>query len=195
MSEFRPTYLYIKQHSVTGKLYFGKTIQDPIKYKGSGKHWMRHTKVHGRGLVETLWYCLYTEEEELIKFALMFSEQEEIVSDNSWLNLKPENGKDGWVFGSKQTQEHCINQSIRNMGNKYSLGSKRTPEFRERQSIRMIGKKLWLGRRHTIEFCKRQSIRQTGKPHPLQKVICPYCKLEGAVNNMKRYHFENCKNK
>ena len=35
-----PTYLYIKQHSVTKLKYFGKTnSEDPIKYSGSGKYW------------------------------------------------------------------------------------------------------------------------------------------------------------
>lgn len=27
----------------------------------------------------------------------------------------------------------------------------------------------------------------------LQKVVCPYCNLEGAGSSMKRFHFENCK--
>ena len=44
---FKPTYLYIKQHSITGKLYLGKTTkQNLIKYTGSGKYWLRHLKVH-----------------------------------------------------------------------------------------------------------------------------------------------------
>ena len=28
---FKPTYLYIKQHTVTGKLYFGKTTKDNVE--------------------------------------------------------------------------------------------------------------------------------------------------------------------
>jgi group I intron endonuclease len=32
-----------------------------------------------------------------------------------------------------------------------------------------------------------------GKAHPQQKVVCPHCKKEGGKANMKRYHFENCK--
>lgn len=35
IDNFKPTFLYLKQHSVTGKLYFGKTVsKDPSKYKG-----------------------------------------------------------------------------------------------------------------------------------------------------------------
>jgi len=39
-------HLYVKQHSITKLKYFGKTIQDPIKYSGSGVHWKKHLKKH-----------------------------------------------------------------------------------------------------------------------------------------------------
>ena len=43
MKDFCLTYLYVKKHAVTGKLYFGKTTaKDPIKYPGSGKYWSNH---------------------------------------------------------------------------------------------------------------------------------------------------------
>lgn len=32
MTEFLPTYLYIKTHNQTGLKYFGKTTKDPFKY-------------------------------------------------------------------------------------------------------------------------------------------------------------------
>jgi len=36
MQEFKPVWLYIKEHNVTKLKYFGKTTTaDPIKYKGS----------------------------------------------------------------------------------------------------------------------------------------------------------------
>ena len=87
---FHPTYLYIKQHLVSDKFYFGKTTRkDPIKYVGSGLHWVRHLKIHGKDVV-TLWYELFTDKEECMKFALEFSEKMNIVKSNQWLNLKPE---------------------------------------------------------------------------------------------------------
>ena len=52
----KPTYLYIKQHSITKKKYFGKTVsKDPYKYTGSGKVWNRHIKKHGKEHIDTLW--------------------------------------------------------------------------------------------------------------------------------------------
>lgn len=123
MSTFKPTYLYIKQHSITGKLYFGKTIKNPMKYLGSGKLWLRHIKTHGKEYVETLWYCLYYDLDELSKFALMYSEQENIVESDEWLNLKFENGLDGGssvgigngVVGKKIKNRKRISQESRKL--------------------------------------------------------------------------------
>ncbi|HRC95220.1 MAG TPA: hypothetical protein PK317_00325, partial [Coprothermobacter proteolyticus] len=95
MSEFKPTFLYIKRHSKTGLLYFGKTSKNPETYLGSGKHWKRHFKKHGKEFVETLWYCLFVDEESLVLFANEFSVQHNIVESVLWANLIPENGING----------------------------------------------------------------------------------------------------
>jgi len=116
MTIYTPTYLYIKQHSITGKLYFGKTITDPEKYLGSGKHWKRHIKKHGKEHVVTLWYCLFYDQEECTKFALMFSEQQNIAQSDIWLNLKPENGRDGTIPGTIWTDEQRLKFKIATTG-------------------------------------------------------------------------------
>ena len=91
----KPTYLYIKQHKITKLKYFGKTTKsDPVSYKGSGIHWKRHIMKHGEH-VETLWYKLFTNEKELIDYALNFSKENDIVNSKEWANLKEENGLDG----------------------------------------------------------------------------------------------------
>jgi hypothetical protein len=101
----KPTYLYIKRHSVTGKCYFGKTIkEDPVKYLGSGVHWRNHIRAHGIEYVETLWYKLFTDQDELTRVALAFSKQQDIVNSELWLNLKEENGIDS-APGYKHTLE------------------------------------------------------------------------------------------
>lgn len=93
---FNPTYLYIKQHSVTGLKYFGKTIKsDPIKYKGSGIRWSKHIKKHGTKFVTTLWYKLYTNIDELVSVAITLSEIYDIVDSDFWVNIVPENGLTG----------------------------------------------------------------------------------------------------
>lgn len=93
---FIPTYLYIKQHTITGKLYFGKTTKaNPIKYLGSGKHWKSHIKQHGKEHVITLWYQLYDNVFDLVADALSMSYSLDIVNSKSWLNIIDENGLDG----------------------------------------------------------------------------------------------------
>jgi hypothetical protein len=93
---FKPTFLYIKQHSVTGLLYFGKTVRkDPEKYMGSGIYWKNHIKNHGVDHVVTLWYCLFYEEQDCKDFAMAFSIQNNIIESNDWANLAIENGIGG----------------------------------------------------------------------------------------------------
>lgn len=111
---FKPTFLYIKQHTETGKLYFGKTTRKHIeRYTGSGIHWGRHISAHGRDKVVTLWYCLFTNIDSLVETALMLSEIMDITESTDWLNFKPESGLDGgsisgfngWA-GKKHSEEH-----------------------------------------------------------------------------------------
>jgi hypothetical protein len=84
-------YLYIKQHSITKMLYFGKTIKDPFKYKGSGKYWINHYKEHGKEFIVTLGVKEFEDQNEATAFALQFSEYWDIVKSPYWANLIPEN--------------------------------------------------------------------------------------------------------
>lgn len=105
----KPTFLYIKQHSITGMLYFGKTIRNPEKYLGSGKYWTSHIATHGKQYVVNLWYCMFCNSTDLEEFALLFSRQEDIVKSTDWANLCEENGLHGGVGttnGRRLTQQH-----------------------------------------------------------------------------------------
>ena len=95
-----PTYLYIKQHSITKKKYFGKTTQDPLKYNGSGVYWTDHIKKHGRKhVITTRLFGPFTDSIVISEFALAFSRDNNIVESKDWANLEPENGLDGGVTG------------------------------------------------------------------------------------------------
>jgi hypothetical protein len=111
---FKPTYLYIKQHSDTEKLYFGKTTRSDVeRYTGSGIHWGRHISAHGKDKVVTLWYCLFTDIDTLLETALEMSRIMNITESADWLNFKPETGLDGgsvkgfngWA-GKKHSESH-----------------------------------------------------------------------------------------
>jgi hypothetical protein len=109
---FVPTFLYIKKHTITGKLYFGKTIKNPEKYNGSGKYWLRHIKCHGKEHIETLWYCLYTDKQILMDAAISFSKLWNVANSSSWLNLKEETGVDGGgTKGRKLSKKEILDRS------------------------------------------------------------------------------------
>lgn len=109
---FTQTFLYIKRHRKTGLYYFGKTTKrNPEMYRGSGKYWKRHLKIHGND-VETIWYCLFLDKETLQEFATIFSEMNNISTSNEWANLINENGLDGMPFGTKHSNEAKIKMSL-----------------------------------------------------------------------------------
>jgi len=95
MKPFKPTYLYIKQHSKTGKLYFGKTTQNVLYYKGSGLYWKNHINKYGREFVVNLWFCLYYDKDDCTKAALLLSQTMNIVKSKSFLNQTIETGLGG----------------------------------------------------------------------------------------------------
>jgi hypothetical protein len=88
-SMFNPTYLYIKTHNTTKLKYFGKTIYDPFKYKGSGSYWTRHIKKHGYN-ISTEILGLYYDKETCLLAAKEFSINNNIVESPEWANLRIE---------------------------------------------------------------------------------------------------------
>ena len=130
MQQFKPTYLYIKQHDTTGKFYFGKTQINPEKYKGSGVHWQRHIQKHGIKHVKTLWYCLFTNKEDLVECALLCSKLWNIVDSKDWLNLMEENGLDGVNIGNVPWNK---GMKLLDFGDRYS-------DTREKQRFAKQGK-------------------------------------------------------
>jgi hypothetical protein len=96
---FKPTWLYIKQHRVTGLKYLGKTTRsDPYTYRGSGKRWKHHLKVHGYE-IDTIWCELFESESQCTEKALELSRTHSVVVSGDWANLKSENGIDGSLPG------------------------------------------------------------------------------------------------
>lgn len=139
-----PTFLYIKQHSITGLKYFGKTVKDPYKYKGSGKHWARHIKKHGTEHIETLWVSEpYTDSNVISDFALAFSKDHNIVESKDWANQISENGLDGG-------------------GNK---GISPSAESKQKMSAAKLGKTTWnKGIPRSDETKQKISDAKKGKP-------------------------------
>lgn len=49
------------------------------------------------------------------------------------------------------------------------------------------------GKHHSEETKQKMSEAQKGRPK--SKILCPHCYKEGAYNKIKRWYFDNCKNK
>jgi hypothetical protein len=166
----KPTYLYVKQHNITGLKYFGKTSKNPYAYQGSGKYWISHIKQHGRKYVKTLWVSeVFTDKVNLVVAALKFSFENDIVNSMEWANLKIENGLDGGDSGIYPF---------------WAIGRKDSPEIKEKRASKirgtnngMYGKcgdlNPFYGKSHSLEA--REKMRQSAydrshSPETIEKI-------------------------
>jgi hypothetical protein len=139
MSDFKPTYLYIKQHTSTGLKYFGKTINDPLKYHGSGLYWKRHLKAYGNN-VSTIWTQLFTDREQLTEYAIKFSQDNDIVKSKDWANCRIEDGLMGGDTGISTEGRKILSEKSKRF--RHSEGSKqKIRETRKKQTNLRTGQK------------------------------------------------------
>ena len=143
MTEFKPTWLYLKQHNKTGLKYFGKTIKDPETYNGSGIYWTNHLAQHGND-VSTIWKQLFTDKEELTKFALDYSVKNNIVESNEYANLKPEDGLMGGDTGITELGRKIISEKSK----KFRHTSESIQKIKE---ARATQQNLRTGQKHSEE--------------------------------------------
>ena len=62
-------------------------------------------------------------------------------------------------------------------------------------AIELVGPNKGKGHQHKSKRTKEhtEKLREARIGIPLQKTTCPYCNFTGGGGNMKRYHFNNCK--
>lgn len=162
MQSFKPTFLYIKRHIVTGILYFGKTTKNPDKYKGSGLLWRRILRKHGTN-VETLWYCLFLDQESCTDFALKFSKINNIVESDQWANLVEENGIDGALVGHPSFITDYTEVSKKLSDNSIKMWS--DPEFKEK--MKQVHRERWTEseRQRNSEMMKEKWTEERKQKH------------------------------
>jgi hypothetical protein len=98
-------YLYVKTHNVTGRKYLGYTSKDPMKYRGSGLRWKLHLKKHGNDVTtEILAEC--ETKNDIRRLGEYYSQLYNVVTDDSWANLKPESGDGGSLPGTNLGRKH-----------------------------------------------------------------------------------------
>jgi hypothetical protein len=116
------TYLYIKEHNVTGLRYFGKTVRDPNKYHGSGSYWKKHIAKHGKD-IKTVWTKQFDDLVECEEFALAFSDLFDIVESSEWANLIAEDSKGGGMPPGRPS----------------ALKGRKRPEHADKMRVAMLG--------------------------------------------------------
>ena len=161
-------YLYIKTHRVTGMKYFGKTKDDPFKYKGSGKYWKRHISTHGYDCdTEIIRECQTNN--EVAKWGKYYSALWNIVESEEWANLKPESGDGGETPGAKERMSEmrkgkspwnkgiAMTESMKEKQRLSHIGKIRPPEAIEKHRAKVLGRKM------TEDAKRKISIAHTGK--------------------------------
>ena len=89
--------------------------------------------------------------------------------------------------GQKLSEEHKQKLRIAAKTRKTRAPIKHSTETKQKLSS------LWKGTTRSLEDRKKISDGQRGKKHKIIK--CPHCFKEGGNRTMKRWHFDNCRNK
>jgi len=107
--KFEPTWLYVKECSHCGLLYFGKTTHDPMTYRGSGTYWTRHLDKHSAKAL-TRKVQLYTNARKIKTAALRFSAKHDVANSELWANLRDEDG-----IGAGGAHSHRMRSRMRKL--------------------------------------------------------------------------------
>ena len=149
-SEFKPTFLLIMEHNITGLKYFCKTtmLDRVCRYKGSGVAWTKHLKEFGKDITVGV-LGFYTNAERCYKAAEEFSREHDVANSKDWANIIPETGKNGAslvgelnpFYGKKHTPEMVEHLRQQKIGKSVNKGAYRSPEQRAKISASLKGRK------------------------------------------------------
>lgn len=104
-------YLYLKTHNKTGLKYLGKTKKEnPYKYKGSGKYWIRHIAMHGYDVTTEILFKTECKE-ELKEKGIYYSNLWNIVDNPGFANLRIEMGDGGDTMTDHPDLENIIKKN------------------------------------------------------------------------------------
>ena len=96
-------------------------------------------------------------------------------------------------YGKKHSAESRKKMSDASSGEKnYFYGKSLSEDHKKKISESKKGEKnCWYGKSFSEEHKRKIGDAQKGVPQP--KTTCPHCLKTGGESNMKRYHFDNCK--
>lgn len=214
-------YLYKITNLINGKIYVGvhqtKNLDDG--YLGSGSHICSSIKKYGKENFhkEILEFfhdakSMFTKEREIVneEFLKRVDVYNKVLGGQGG---SPEGN--GFTFKGRSHSDETKNR-LSSKASEYkhsdetkekmkrNHASKRNPEeFSALISSKMKNKSKSVEHKEKISIALKNRNKEkvlNGENHPLYgkkkpQLTCPYCNKCGGVNNMYRYHFENCKNK
>lgn len=94
--------------------------------------------------------------------------------------------------GFVHTKEMLKKISDANKGKKRALGYRHTEEWKRSAKKWQTGNRSRMGQVQSDEERQKKSLALTGRSQAV--IVCPHCSKQGG-NAMRRWHFDNCKNK
>lgn len=171
-------------------MYFGKTVQNPEKYKGSGRHWKQHIKKHGVEHVVNLWYCLFYDKDDCVAFALNFSKQHNIVESEEWLNLKLKDGLGGVrTYDHIEKQRKSIKATYKRNGGSKLKGRNLSQDHTDKisKATSKENNPMWQ-KKHSEESLQKMRDKAIGRPSSKKGVV------DHKKRNMKLRWYTNGSN-
>lgn len=191
--------VYVTTNKINGRKYLGKYSGESSNYFGSGVAIKRALLKYGSHNFSRKTLCV-VELQEASRIERELSISWNVVNDKLWYNMKI-GGHGGWDHisnaGRKHTPEQNLANSKRMLGNKHLLGHKCTELSKQASSKKNKGNKYSLGKQnakgcsHSNESRQKQSEYMKNLP----RIVCPHCNKSGHPHGMKRFHFNNCKEK
>jgi hypothetical protein len=211
----RLPFTYILYSKATNQYYYGSRYSKGCHpsqlwttYYTSSKLIKQLVNDHGKDNFTAKITRTFKTKEEARLWEHRFLTKVKASTNPKWLNQH--NGAGDFLNkgGLKLTPEHKRKISESNLGkikpgtsksllgNTRRRGKKFTEEQKRKVSVAKLGNKNRLGTSHSDDIKKiiseRTSAALKGKPKTV--VTCPHCGKSGGQGNMKRYHFDNCKN-
>jgi len=215
-------YIYKITNKTNGKIYVGVHSTHDMNdgYMGSGKLILNAIKKYGRdSFTKDILEIFDKAEDAFLREREIVNEDFIRRSDTYNLGF---GGSGGTIFQnrkaftgnhSKETKDKIRNS---NLGKQVSQETrkklsennfaKRNPD-KQKKHAKYAAQQSHKNRIVNVEYKKKISEslkmlndenRKNGIAHPVKgikrkKVVCPHCQKEGAMNTMKRFHFDNCK--